>query len=115
VTRKASIADLFSNEQREFYDEHAPAGLAIETLAVLGPIPILKLKMKPQGFGHKLVVELWMYPDDSQIVEPSTKSAPEEAFQVGAEMRTFLLGLGVDLTADQQTKTKTALEFFSAP
>jgi hypothetical protein len=57
VTRKASIADLFSNEQREFYDEHAPAGLAIETLAVLGPIPILKVKMKPQGFGHKLVVE----------------------------------------------------------
>jgi hypothetical protein len=30
-------------------------------------------------------------------------------------MRTFLLGLGVDLTADQQTKTKTALEFLSAP
>ncbi len=30
------------------------------------------------------------------------------------EVRTFLQGKGIDLGGEQQTKTKTALEFFSA-
>jgi hypothetical protein len=72
------------------------------------------VKVTPEGFGRKLVGELWMYPDGSQIVELSTKAKPDEAFQVAAEARAFLLSLGVDLTSEQQTKTKTALEFFTS-
>jgi hypothetical protein len=33
--------------------------------------------------------------------------------QVAAEARAFLAKKGVDLSGDQQTKTKTALEFFA--
>jgi hypothetical protein len=72
------------------------------------------VKVTPEGFGRKLVGELWMYPDGSQIVELSTKARPDEAFQVSAEARAYLLSLGVDLTSEQQTKTKTALEFFTS-
>jgi hypothetical protein len=54
-----------------------------------------------------------MYPDGSQIVELSTKARPDEVFQVVAEAKAFLVNAGVDLTGEQQTKTKTALEFFS--
>ena len=85
----------------------------MDGLVVLGPIPILKVKMQPAGFARRLVGELWMYPDGSQIVELSTKARPEEAFQVAAEAKALLQGHGVDLSAEQQTKTKTALEFFS--
>jgi hypothetical protein len=56
-----------------------------------------------------------MYPDASQIVELSTKTTPADALEVAAECRTFLESLGDDLSAEQQTKTKTALEFFAAP
>jgi hypothetical protein len=38
---------------------------------------------------------------------------PAEAFDVAAETRAFLAKQGVDLFGEQQTKTKTALEFFS--
>lgn len=107
------IGKLFSKGQRAFYAEHAPEGLDIDSLSVLGPIAILKLKMKPEGFGRRLVGELWMYPDGSEIVELSTKTIPTEAFQVAAEMKAFLLSRGVELTGEQQTKTKAALEFFS--
>ncbi len=107
------IGKLFSRGQRGFYAEQAPEGLDINSLSVLGPIAILKLKMKPEGFGRRLVGELWMYPDGSEIVELSTKTMPGEAFQVAAEMKAFLLSRGVDLTGEQQTKTKAALEFFS--
>ncbi len=110
------IRKLFTKEQRKFYEAHAPDGIDLDSLSTLGPIPTIKVKVTPEGFGRKLVGELWMYPDGSQIVELSTKAKPEEAFQVAAEARAFLLSLGVDLTSEQQTKTKTALEFFtSAP
>jgi hypothetical protein len=111
--RGAPLRKLFTKEQRAFYEAHAPDGIELDTLTTLGPIPIIKVKVTPEGFGRKLVGELWMYPDGSQIVELSTKARPAEAFQVAAEARAFLLGKGVDLTSEQQTKTKTALEFFS--
>ena len=107
------IGKLFSKEQRDFYKAHAPEGVGLDDLTVLGPIPTLRLKTRPEGFGRKLVGELWLYPDGSQIVELSTKALPTDAFQAAAETRAFLAGIGVDLESEQQTKTKTALEFFT--
>ena len=77
------------------------------------PVFVLKLRFSPEGFDRKLVAELWLYPDNSMILELSTKCAPGEAFQVAAETRAFLLERGVDLSGEQETKTKKALEFFS--
>jgi hypothetical protein len=56
---------------------------------------------------------MWLYPDGSRILELPTKCLPTEAFQVAAETRAFLTSKGVDLDTEQQTKTRTALEFFS--
>jgi hypothetical protein len=57
---------------------------------------------------------MWIYPDGSRVVELSTKCRPGEGLDVAAEVSSFLRDKGVDLDGDQQTKTKTALEFFSA-
>jgi hypothetical protein len=114
ATAGGPIRKLFSKEQRAFYDAHAPDGIELDTLSILGPIPVIKAKVKPEGLGRRLVGELWMYPDGSQIVELSTKARPDEVFQVVAEAKAFLVSAGVDLTGEQQTKTKTALEFFSS-
>jgi len=107
------IRKLYSKDQRAFYAEHAPDGIGLDDLVVLGPIPVLKLKLTPGGFGRKLAVELWNYPDGSRILELSTKCAPGEAFQVAAETRARLGGLGIDLTSEQQTKTASALRYFA--
>ena len=56
------VRKLFSKEQRAFYEEHAPAGIALDDLAVLGPIFVLKLKSTGQR-GRRMVTELWLYPD----------------------------------------------------
>ena len=108
------IAKLFSKEQRAFYEEHAPDDIEINSLSRLGPINVLKLKFIPDEFGRKLVAELWFYPDGSRILELSTKCAPSQAFDVAAETKAFLAGRGIDLAGEQQTKTKTALEFFAS-
>jgi hypothetical protein len=56
---------------------------------------------------------MWLYPDGSRILELSTKCAPAEMFQVALETRAFLGRRGVDVSGEQQTKTRTALEYFA--
>jgi hypothetical protein len=108
-----AIRKLYSKEQRAFYATHAPEGLALDDLMVLGPINVFKLKFTPKGLKRRLVAELWLYPDGERILELSTKCTPGEAFQVAAEMRAFLADRGVDLYGEQHTKTKTALDYFA--
>jgi hypothetical protein len=107
------LSKLFSKEQRRFFTAHAPQGVTIDDLAILGPIFVLKLKFDPKGYKGRLVTELWLYPDGSRILELSTKCAPKDALDVAAKTRKYLQKRGVDLGGEQQTKTKTALEFFS--
>jgi hypothetical protein len=107
------IRKLFSKEQRALYAAHAPEGLELDDLSILGPVLVVKLRFSPEGYARRLVAELWLYPDNSMILELSTKCAPSEAFQVAAETRAFLAQHGVDLTGEQETKTRKALQFFS--
>jgi hypothetical protein len=60
-----------------------------------------------------MVGELWLYPDNSQILELSTKCLPSEALEVAFKARRFLERAGIDLEGEQETKTKHALEFFA--
>jgi hypothetical protein len=107
------IRDLFTKEQRALFKAHAPDGLELDDLKILGPLFVLKLKATPEGAPARLVVELWLYPDGSRILELSTKCAPSQAFQMAAEARAYLGTRGVDLEGEQQTKTRTALDFFA--
>ncbi len=113
VMGKQSLRKLFSNEQRSLFAEHAPDGLKLNDLSILGPILVFKLRLTPEGYERRLVAELWMYPDNSMILELSTKCAPSEAFQKAAELKAFLTKRDIDLSGDQETKTKKALEYFS--
>jgi hypothetical protein len=114
VAGERPLRKLFSKEQRAFYAEHAPSGLDLDDLKVLGPIFVLKLKLQPKTFSRRLVAEMWLYPDGSRIVELSTKCLPGEGLDVASDLFDFLDAKGIDHGAEQQTKTKTALEFFSA-
>jgi hypothetical protein len=114
ATGARPLKGLFSKAQRGYLAEHGPEGIELDDLVVLGPILVLKLKFQPTDFARRMVAELWSYPDGSRVLELSTKCAPAEAFQTAAEARAFLAQRGVDLSADQETKTAKALEFFAA-
>ena len=93
--------------------QHAPEGIALDDLAVLGPIFVLKLRLTPPELGRRLVAEMWLYPDGSRMLELSTRCETTETFQVAAEARAFLVARGVDLSGEQETKTRKALEYFA--
>src|SRR3954468_19715204 len=106
------VRKLFSKEQRELFAAHAPDGLALDDLTVLGPIFVLKLRFSPEQLGRRLVpelglypagsplgrrlvAELWLYPDGSRVLELSTRCATNEAFRIAAKARAFLTSHGV--------------------
>jgi hypothetical protein len=107
------LPKLFSKEQRQLFSDHAPEGIALDDLVVLGPIFVLKLRFEPPELGRRVVAEMWIYPDGSRILELSTRCDTAEAFQVAAELRAFLTQRGIDLSGEQETKTRKALEYFS--
>jgi hypothetical protein len=107
------VHKLFTKEQRAFFADQAPEGQTLDDLVPLGPINILKLKFAPANYGRRLVAELWLYPDGSRILELSTRCAPPDGFQVAAEAKAFLAERGIDLSGEQQTKTRTTLEYFA--
>jgi hypothetical protein len=107
------LRKLFSKAQRAFFAEHAPEGIEMDDLAVLGPVVAFKLKVAPKELNRKLAVELWMYPDGSRIVELSTKCLPADWFEATTQSRDYVEGLGISLTGEQAAKTRRALEYFA--
>jgi hypothetical protein len=112
VAGERPVRKLFSKQQRAYFAEHAP-GIELDNLSILGPIFVLKLRFTPEELGRRIVAEMWIYPDGSRVLELSTRAATNEAFQVAAEARAFLGRQGVDLSGEQETKTKKALEYFA--
>ena len=113
VNGETSLSKLFSRDQRDAYAAHAPEGIQLDSLVPLGPTFLLKTMFNPDELQQRrVVVEVWLYPDGSRILELSMKCLPSEAFQVAVEARHYLGGLGIDLTGVQQTKTRAALDFY---
>ena len=119
VTGEAPASALLSKGQRRFFREHAPGAIgkkktAMDALLPLGPLFVLKGKLRPKKLGRALTVELWLFPDGSQNLEISTKSTPDDAFTAASELRTWLDERGVEIAAGQETKTAAAMKFFAA-
>ena len=74
--------------------------------------PIFVLKRRPGRLGRKVVAEVWMYPDSSRILELSTKCHRRRSSGGGRD-RALLAKRGIDVSGEQQTKTKTALRIFA--
>jgi hypothetical protein len=107
------LRKLFSKEQRAFFADHVEDGIELDDLVALGPILVLKLRFTPGDLGRRLVAELWTYPDGSRVLELSTRCGTGDAFQVAAELRAFLASRRVDVTGEQETKTRKALTYFA--
>jgi hypothetical protein len=108
------LRKLFSKEQRRFFASHAPEGVDLDGLTVLGPTFVLKQTVQLPELGRRVVAEFWLIPDGTRVLELSTKCLPAETFQTAMEARSYLEGLGLALDPDPHTKTKTTLDFFSS-
>ena len=110
---KRPISKLFGKAQRALFSEHAPEGISLDNLQVLGPLFVLKLKFLAPELATNIVAELWLYPDGSRILELSTKCAPSSAFDTAVRVRAYMQERGIELGGEQQAKTRKALRYFT--
>src|SRR5262245_18836109 len=104
----------FSAEQQAVFARHAPAGITVFDLAVLGPVEARKWSLKAvDGFDHKLTIEKWMLPDDGgHFYELSFKVDGAEAITARDDFSALLERLGID-PGGQAQKTPRVLKFFA--
>jgi len=86
----------------------------IDDLTIVGPVEARRRNLAPAGLDCTLHVEQWTFPDDSRILELSTRCPPDATLRTAAQMAAALHVYGVDLTGPQQTKTRATLDFFCA-
>jgi hypothetical protein len=107
------IVKLFSNEQERFLSEFYGRPVDFENLCVMGPIRVLRWKLEHKDFPHELTLEEWRLPDGDDLVEASIKTSPDEALQAWTVFDKHLRSFGLDPTGAQETKTRTALQYFA--
>jgi hypothetical protein len=111
---KRAIGKLFSNDQEQFLSEFYKGLLDFNELRIFGPIRVLRWKQKHETFPHELTLEEWRLPNGEDLVEVSIKAPPNKARQARGEFDAHLRALGLNLgDAPQDTKTRTALEYFA--
>ena len=107
------IAKLFSGEQEEFLKEMAPFQIDFGKLVPLGPVEVVRWKFRNEGIPYELCAEEWRLPDGRDVIEISIKAKRAQAAAAQAALEGFLAELGIAPETRQQTKTLTALEYFS--
>jgi hypothetical protein len=110
---KRAIDKLFSKDQERFLSEFYKRPVDFRTLRVMGPIRVLRWKLKHKNFAHELTVEEWRLPDGDDLVEVSIKVAPDEAYTAREAFDAHLRELKLDPRGAQETKTRTALQYFA--
>ena len=112
VAGKIPLDSLYSREQRAFYRLHAPKGISLRSLQTYGPTFVLKTRQWVKQLDSRLVVEMWLFPDGSRNLELSAKCEPANVYQFGRAFRGYLTSSGIEITGNQQTKTRATMEFF---
>jgi adenylate cyclase class IV len=107
------IEKLFSKDQERFLATFTRKPIDFGKLHVLGPIRVLRWKLKQPRFPYDLTVEEWRLPEGDDLVEISIKTSPDKASQAQKEFDQHLRELGLDPEGAQETKTRTALKYFA--
>jgi hypothetical protein len=110
---KRALEKLFSPDQERFLEANAPARVPFGALKVLGPISVLRWKLRREPLPSELTAEEWRLPDGTDLLEVSIKVDQKDALRARDEFVAFLTRSGLDHEGVQEAKTRIALEFFA--
>jgi hypothetical protein len=112
--KQRPVGSLFCGKQEQLIADHAPDGISLNELEVLGPVDARKWDLDdPDGFPHTLSVEEWSLPDATRFIELSFKVSADEATDAQTAFRALLISLEVDVAGDQTPKTPRVLKYFA--
>ena len=110
---KRPVGELFSERQRGLIVDVSKCHVDFNELKPLGPIRVLCWETAHKGFPYKMTIEEWRLPDGEDLVEVSIKVKPDRESEAKKMFDQHLKELGIDPNGAQETKTRTALEYFA--
>jgi len=110
---KLPIREIFSDAQLGLIQDTSKTKVDFSLLKPLGPIRVLCWQTEHRGFPYKMTIEEWRLPDGEDLVEVSIKVTPDEEIEAKKRFDDHLRELNLDPNGAQDTKTRTALQFFA--
>jgi hypothetical protein len=110
VRGERPAAELLDPSQRE----RLPGAVSPEALVVHGPILVLEAGAVPARLERLLTASLWLFPDESRVLELSTRCRAADALRVAAEARALLVAHGLELTGDRDRHARRTLQRFAS-
>lgn len=114
IDGRKPIADLFTAEQEQFLLVMANRTVDYARLAVLGPLQAHRWKFEDPACPWPITAELWKRDDGARLMEVSIKAPVVQAAAAIGGFMAFLAEVGAEQDAEQQTKTRWALDHYAA-
>jgi hypothetical protein len=108
-----AIDQLYSSEQEDMFATYGP-DVPLDALHALGPIPARVWTVRSHDLPEKLTAELWYMPDGSQSLELSMRVDTSDADDGLDDLLDFVDDRGLDLSDEQESKTRRALDSFAS-
>ena len=106
------IRNLFPRRKRPCIARHAPVGLHPDDLSTPRPNFVIKLRFWPSELKWRAKIKLSIRLDGSQVLDLSTKCTQEDVLGTALEPPAFVARRGIEINADKQPKTKSALVLY---
>jgi hypothetical protein len=113
VVGAAPVAELFSERQRAMLAVCGHAGIAWGALLAHGPVDVVRVRGTARPFGVRLVAQQWRYPDDSTVLDLSTKVHPCDLDVAALQWTSLVRKLGFDTTVEHASTTERTLAYFA--
>ena len=109
------LSKLLTKEQRRFFADHAPEGVALDDLATLGPdqrpqAQVHARRVRPPPGGRTVAL-----PRRRRACSSCRRSARRPRLPGRRRTKAFLAGRGIDLSGAQATKTRTGAGLLRRP
>ncbi|WP_139557842.1 CYTH domain-containing protein [Methylotetracoccus oryzae] len=114
ATGDKSIAKLFSKEQERFLTDMADRKIDYDSLSVLGPLKAHRWQFMDPGCPWEITAELWKRDDGDRLMELSIKASIVQAAAAIGGFRAFIAEVGAQQDADEQSKTRWALDYYAS-
>jgi hypothetical protein len=111
---ETALAPLFTRTQMKFLRSMAAASIDYQRVVMLGPIRAHRWRTEDPACPWPITAELWRRSDGARLMELSIKAPIAQAAVAIGGFTAYLAELGAERDADEQAKTRWALEYYAA-
>ncbi|MEY9862917.1 hypothetical protein ABH935_008565 [Catenulispora sp. GAS73] len=113
VEGRSRLRTLFSDDQIALMDSRLSGRVTIDELDALGPVEVHRTRPRDGEPGDGLELQEWMYPDDSRLLEVSTRCTSTDLLQTALDAKALLDLHRITQSGPCPTKADTTLDYFT--